>query len=185
MTVKEKTVPSKDFTLLFFSEEASREDLQVALRKKWKWIVLPQRQNAFWYTTLINNLQQSDSFPEVTSIEHIRQVIENGIKRSAFERLKLLTRLSSSDLVDAVRIPARTLSRRKVFHPDESERILRVAAAFQRAIEVFEDLDKARHWFNTPKSFFSDRTPLQFCDTDVGASEVQNLLGRIEHGVFS
>ena len=115
----------------------------------------------------------------------IRQVITKGMKRSAFDRLKEVTQTSREDLAQVVRIPARTLSRREVFHPDESERILRVAAAFQRAIEVFEDLQKARQWFSTPRRALGNKTPLQFCDTEVGASEVTNLLGRIEHGVFS
>ena len=175
----------KDFTLHFVSDEVSEAELRAALREKWDWVVSSPRQNALWYSLIINNLQQSVDLPVVATMDLIRQAITSGIKRSAFDRLKLLTQASREDLGDVVRIPARTLSRREVFHPDESERILRVAAAFQRTIEVFEDLEKARRWFSTPKRALGDKTPLQFCDTEVGADEVVNLLGRIEHGVFS
>ena len=37
----------------------------------------------------------------------------------------------------------------------------------------------------TPKRALGNITPLRCCDTDVGAREVEALLGRIEHGVFS
>jgi putative toxin-antitoxin system antitoxin component (TIGR02293 family) len=116
---------------------------------------------------------------------YVRNVITSGIKRSAFDRLKLVTHATNQELADVVRIPARTLARREVFHPDESERILRVASTFQRVIEVFEDLNKSRQWFLKPKTALGGNTPLQFCDTEVGADEVNNLLGRIEQGVFS
>lgn len=175
----------KDFSLHFFSEEAPEEEFRSALSKKWGWVVSHPKQSALWYSLLINNLQQSADPIEAATMDLVRHALTNGIKRSAFDRLKLLTQTSKEELSRVVRIPTRTLSRREVFHPDESERILRVTAAFQRAIEVFEDLEKARKWFSTPKRTLSNQTPLQFCDTEVGANEVRNLLGRIEHGVFS
>lgn|GEM_PF-1251676 len=185
MPITEKAPVEKDFNVRFFPEQASRKDLNAALSKKWDWVVPCSKQNAMRYSILISNLDHSSKLPDIATMDHVRDTINTGIKRLAFDRLKLLTHASSKDLVDAVRIPARTLARRKIFHPDESERILRVASAFQRAIEVFEDLEKARRWFASSKPVLGNKTPLQFCDTEVGADEVMNLLGRIEHGVFS
>lgn len=175
----------KDLTIHFFPERTAQKDLQSPLRKKWDWVVTLQGQNALWYSILIANLHQSYKLPEVATMASVRNTISKGFKRTAFDRLKLLTQASRDDLLSTVRIPARTLARRETFHPDESERILRIAAAFQRTIEALEDLEGARHWFTTPKRALGDQTPLQFCDTEVGAGEVMNLLGRIEHGVFS
>jgi len=185
MTSKAKSLPTKDFKLHFFSEQDSDEELRTTFRKKWEWVVWSPKPNAFWYSVLLSNLHQRNQLPEVATMDSVRQEITKGMKRSAFNRLKEITQISREDLGAVVRIPARTLSRREVFHPDESERILRVAAAFQRTIEVFEDLPKARHWFSTPKRALGGQSPLQFCDTEVGADEVVNLLGRIEQGVFS
>ena len=175
----------KDFNLYFVSEKTSGAELNTAFRKKWDWVISTSKQNALWYLTIISNLHQSNQLPEAVTMDDVRDAITTGIKRSAIDCLKLITQASSKDLVDVVRIPARTLSRREVFHPDESERILRVAYAFQRAIEVFEALDKARQWFAKPHRALGGRTPLLFCDTEVGANEVMHLLGRIEQGVFS
>jgi len=84
-----------------------------------------------------------------------------------------------------VDVPLRTLARRQRFKADESERILRVASAFQRVLDLMEDVDQARHWFVTPKRALDGHTPLQFCDTAPGAEEVERFLGRLEHGVFA
>ena len=185
MAMKEKVRSMRDFNLCFVSEQTPEEELHAALRKKWDWVVSTPKQNAFWYSIVINNLHQSNKVLKVASMDGVRNAITVGIKRSAFDRLKLLTQTSSKELVDVVRIPTRTLARREVFHPDESERILRVAVAFQRTIEVFENLAKARQWFSKPKKALGGKTPLQFVDTEIGADEVTNLLGRIEQGVFS
>lgn len=175
----------KDFTIRFLAEDSTGKELRSAFRKELDWIVVSPGQNALWYSVLIGNLHRGAAFPESPTMESVRQSISKGIERSAFDRLQRLMQASRQDLVDVVDIPARTLARREIFRPDESERIIRVAAAFQRAIEVFEDLDKARQWFSTAKRALGGQTPLQFCDTEIGADEVMNLLGRMEQGVFS
>jgi uncharacterized protein (DUF2384 family) len=50
---------------------------------------------------------------------------------------------------------------------------------------VLEDPEAVRRWMSQPKRALGGITPLRCCDTDVGAREVEALLGRIEHGVFS
>jgi hypothetical protein len=47
------------------------------------------------------------------------------------------------------------------------------------------DPEAARQWLRTPKGALGDATPLAFAATDVGAREVEDLIGRAEHGVFS
>lgn len=68
---------------------------------------------------------------------------------------------------------------------DESERLFRIAALYDRAIEVLGDPERARAWFKEPKKALGMKTPLQYADTEPGAREVENLLGRLEYGVFS
>lgn len=61
----------------------------------------------------------------------------------------------------------------------------RITPAFEKSIEVLGSVDKARCWFTSPQKALGDKTPLEFCDTDTGTQEVCNLLGRLEHGVFT
>jgi putative toxin-antitoxin system antitoxin component (TIGR02293 family) len=41
------------------------------------------------------------------------------------------------------------------------------------------------HWLNSPNHGLGGRTPLQMAQTEAGSREVENLIGRLEHGVFS
>lgn len=83
-----------------------------------------------------------------------------------------------------------TLERRKekgVLNPGpESERVVRYGIIVRLAIELFEGNEKkAVRWLKTPLEFFEGKTPLEKAMTELGAKEVENLIGALEHGVFS
>lgn len=66
----------------------------------------------------------------------------------------------------------------------ESERILRIARVFDMALSVFGKLEKARRWLKHPARGLDGHIPMEYADTGLGAQEVIDLLGRIDHGVF-
>ena len=43
----------------------------------------------------------------------------------------------------------------------------------------------ARQWLNAPQFGLGGAIPLEYAGTEVGAREVEDLLGRIEYGVYS
>ena len=65
------------------------------------------------------------------------------------------------------------------------ERLFRIARLYDKAVELFEDPQMARKWLKEPSWALGDVIPLQYADTELGAQEVEDLLGRIEHGVFT
>jgi putative toxin-antitoxin system antitoxin component (TIGR02293 family) len=70
--------------------------------------------------------------------------------------------------------------------PDESERVDRIERIYRLAIELFEgDKTEAVKWLKEPNRGLANRPPLDFSRTEIGAREVENLIGRLEHGVFS
>ena len=180
-----KRSPDRDFSLVFWTPETSKAELRSAFKNSWVWVVGSHTGAAAWYTTILSNLLRTYAAPETATLDHVRNSLAHGFSKDAFSRLKSILDTTGDDLCQVVRIPARTLARRELFKPDESERILRVASAFQRSMEVLGSLDKARHWFSTPKRALGGKTPMEYCDTEPGAEEVCNLLGRIEHGVFT
>jgi len=115
--------------------------------------------------------------------------LDEGLSFAAFERLKRRLKVSSQELADAALITQRTLARRKKagrMQPDESDRLVRLARVFSRAIELFEgDSEGAQEWMMRPNRAFGEVSPFEMVKTDVGAREVENLIGRIEHGVIS
>lgn len=174
-----------EFLIIPWADLTSVASLRSAFRKKGCWVVDSPASRPFWYATVLSNLAGRYVDPEEGTIDIVRSILAQGLHRTAFERLKALTSISGEELGRVVGIPMRTLARREQFKPDESERILRVASVFHRTIEVLGDLEKARRWFATPKRALGGRTPLEFCDTEPGAEEVRDLLGRLEHGVFT
>jgi putative toxin-antitoxin system antitoxin component (TIGR02293 family) len=54
-----------------------------------------------------------------------------------------------------------------------------------KAIEVMESEEDARRWLTSPQFGLGGVVPLAYAETEVGAREVEDLLGRIEYGVYS
>jgi putative toxin-antitoxin system antitoxin component (TIGR02293 family) len=117
------------------------------------------------------------------------QQVRRGFAYAAFEHLQHNTALPARVLAELAEIPLRTLARRREegrLDPDESDRLLRVARVFGRALELFEgDATAARRWLSTPQPALGGMIPLELAKTDVGAREVEQLVGRLEHGIPS
>ena len=114
--------------------------------------------------------------------------VKQGLPVTTFRALADSLDVSEASLADVTGISVTTLTRRKrsgQLSQDESEHVLRIAALLDKAIHVFESPEDARDWFKTPNLSLGDVTPLSYADTEVGGREVENLLGRIEYGVYS
>ena len=115
--------------------------------------------------------------------------VRAGLPYRAVDHFRRATGLSLQAISELVRIPSRTMSRRKAagkLRPDESERLLRFATIFENAIELFDgDKAAATRWLRAPQRALGGQPPLEFAKTEVGAREVEDLIGRLEHGVFT
>jgi len=123
-----------------------------------------------------------------TEKNELIQNIKKGLPISAFEKIQKELDVSADTLASAVNIASRTLARRKKegrFQPDESERVLRIASLFDRALQVLHNQNRVKMWLKSPQKALGGKTPLEYSDTEPGAREVEDLLGRLEHGVFS
>jgi putative toxin-antitoxin system antitoxin component (TIGR02293 family) len=115
--------------------------------------------------------------------------VRRGFAFGVLERLHRNVAIDIDDLTDLVQISQRTLTRRRKegrFLPEESDRLVRASRLLAKAIELFEgDADAARDWLSTPQVAFGGAVPLDVAKTELGAREVENLLGRLEYGVYS
>jgi putative toxin-antitoxin system antitoxin component (TIGR02293 family) len=84
-------------------------------------------------------------------------------------------------------IPRRTLAHRQKnqqrLSREESNRVSRVVRIYALAVETLGDDAKAKHWLRRPLRQFGGRTPMEMLETDLGAHQVEVLLGRIGHGL--
>jgi putative toxin-antitoxin system antitoxin component (TIGR02293 family) len=115
--------------------------------------------------------------------------VEEGFSFGELEHLRENMDLSREEMAELVQIRPRTLDRRKKegrLHPEESDRLLRASRVFGRAIALFEgDVEGALGWLSTPQRALGGTVPFRMARTEIGAGEVEGLIGRLEHGVFS
>jgi len=117
-------------------------------------------------------------------------VVKRGMPVAAVARLGRNLGVTLEALGRITNIAERTLQRRKQdnagrLKADESERVLRVGLLLDRAVAVLGSLETARAWLRAPCPALGGKAPLAYADTEPGAREVEDVLGRIEHGVFS
>ncbi len=113
--------------------------------------------------------------------------LKRGLPTGAFSALAGKLGVSEGALAAVTGISGSTLVRRKRggrLSPEEGEHVLRVARLLDAAQRLF-GLEDGADWLRTPNHSLGGATPLAFADTEIGAREVEDLLGRIEYGVYS
>lgn len=123
------------------------------------------------------------------SVPRLRDAIKSGLPVKKLADFQSASGLTPSEIFSILRLDDRLLAQRKKTRrltADESERLQRLAGCFGQAVSLFDgDADRARDWFRKPIPALSGLTPLDMTDTEVGAREVESLIGRLEHGVFA
>jgi putative toxin-antitoxin system antitoxin component (TIGR02293 family) len=96
---------------------------------------------------------------------------------------------TNDELARLIHIPPRTYARRVASNAKlkipEGERAVRLMRLFERAKQVFGTDENTRGWFNGRILALGWKTPLEYAQTEPGAREVENIIGRIEDGIFS
>ncbi|RZA15008.1 MAG: DUF2384 domain-containing protein [Proteobacteria bacterium] len=69
--------------------------------------------------------------------------------------------------------------------PSTSERLLLLSQLATYGASVFQDQGKFTRWLRRPLRLLGERSPLDLLDSLTGIQLVDDILGRIEYGVFS
>jgi putative toxin-antitoxin system antitoxin component (TIGR02293 family) len=118
----------------------------------------------------------------------MRDRIKQGLPYSSLESVRERLSLSVPEAASVLQMPARTLARRRhsrKLAADESDRLYRLARIAAQAVGVFGTEEKASTWLRRPNRALNSELPILLLDTDVGTRQVEDILGRIEHGVVS
>ncbi|MBI3059353.1 MAG: DUF2384 domain-containing protein [Deltaproteobacteria bacterium] len=124
----------------------------------------------------------------ISSLSDLRQTVNAGLPYASVEAVMAKFGLARDETATVLRLPQRTLARRKKdrrLRADESDRLLRLARIGAQAAEVLGSEEKAARWLRRPNRSLENRVPLELLDSDIGARQVEDVLGRIEHGVVS
>ena len=120
--------------------------------------------------------------------EDLIKRLKAGLPIAVFNQLSEEYEIPANRLAAVIGMPLRTLARRKKegrLNLFESERLFRVGYLFQKAVTVLGDKEAVRHWFKNPKKALAGKIPIDYLETEIGAREVEEMLGRLEHGVFA
>jgi putative toxin-antitoxin system antitoxin component (TIGR02293 family) len=125
----------------------------------------------------------------VKKANDLADLVREGLPATSVSVLADRLDISNAALSQKLGIPQRTLTRRLSLGTrltsTESDRMVRLARVFSTAVEMIGDEEKAVEWLQTPNRALGGERPLDELDTDVGAREVEDLLGRIAYGVYS
>ena len=135
-------------------------------------------------TIEVENLTQLEEMPQGDLIK----VVSSGLPARLARELARCLEISLDDMAGLLRMNPRTLQRRMgegSLDLSESERLWQLSRLFHRAEEVLESRAGALHWFKNPIAALGWATPMAYARTAVGLRELENILGRIEHGVYS
>jgi putative toxin-antitoxin system antitoxin component (TIGR02293 family) len=125
----------------------------------------------------------------IKKADDLAQLVRRGLPASSVTALAMRLDLGNAALSKKLGIPQRTLTRRlsgrSRLTVSESDRTVRLARVYANAVEMIGDEEKAAEWLRTPNRALAGERPLDQLDTDIGAREVEDILGRIAYGVYS
>jgi putative toxin-antitoxin system antitoxin component (TIGR02293 family) len=108
-----------------------------------------------------------------------------GLPTAVFERLLELQVLDSADV--SLIMPMRSFRRRNATRSrlttEESDRLVRVVRLTLAAADAFGDMERGKSWMRTPNPAMRGSRPVELVQTSVGTRVVEQILGRIIHGI--
>lgn len=122
----------------------------------------------------------------VRSPEELVEKVRNGLPFAALSAVMEEYGIARDVVCDVLQLSSRNFLRRKEqkrLSADESDRLYRLARVLAHANRVFEDPDESAEWIQTPNAALGKQQPLTLLDTDIGVQQVDQVLGRIEHGI--
>lgn len=149
--------------------------------------MLLMKSNSFKYP-VPDGSPGEDSMMREPEAAYVVGKVRGGLSMVEFQFMRELLGLSEERFANLLGMSRATLHRRKKagrLDRAESDRLVRYARLFNRAAGALGGDGPAQRWLSSPAVAFGGELPLDFADTEIGAREVEALLGRIEHGVFS
>ncbi|MGH7411696.1 MAG: type II RES/Xre toxin-antitoxin system antitoxin [Candidatus Methylomirabilis sp.] len=124
----------------------------------------------------------------ISSLTELRDRVRAGLPYASLEAVIGKFGFARQEAARAISLPQRTIARRKKerkLQADESDRLLRLALVGAQAADALGSDEKAATWLRRPNRALGGHTPLDLLDSEIGARQVEQVLGRIEHGVYS
>ncbi len=127
---------------------------------------------------------------KATQVVDLPTVVAQGLPYKVLDSLAEMLHFTVREFAEGFMGFTRpTLNRRKkagVLTQPESDAAVRYARLLKQATDMMEgDEEAALRWLKAPLPILGDESPIAHARTEAGGREVELLIGRIEHGVYS
>ena len=130
-----------------------------------------------------------NEFAKTSPLEaHAR--VQKGIPLSEVVRFSKALELTQEEVASLLGLHMRTYQRWLIESAKKLDsltggRYYRTLKVAQRAISIMGTAEISLRWLRSPQRALGQRIPFELLSTDPGAEAVEDLLGRIEHGVVT
>ena len=114
-------------------------------------------------------------------------IARKGIQTKYIEQIQKFTSLSDNELSSILPISQRQLFRYPPDHNLNKEitsHLIQIIELFQKGYHLF-GIEKFKIWIRTSNKILNKNKPIDIMDTSIGIQMIEDVIGRIEHGVYS
>lgn len=114
-------------------------------------------------------------------------IARKGIQTKYIEQIQNFTSLTDKELSSILPISQRQLFRYPSDHNLNKEitsHLIQIIELFQKGFKLFGE-NKFKIWIRTSNKVLNDNKPIEIMDTSIGIEMIEDVIGRIEHGVYS
>jgi putative toxin-antitoxin system antitoxin component (TIGR02293 family) len=115
------------------------------------------------------------------------KIVKQGIPFVSLQHFARHVGETDNTVLAKIGVTGGTVDRRRkaeILKPDESDRLYRLARVTEMAERVLEDPIKARDWLKTKNRALGGVTPFSLLDNEPGVAMVEDVLNRVEFGVY-
>lgn len=116
-------------------------------------------------------------------------IAKEGINANVVKNFRIYFSLSRDTTAEMLNISAPTLYRwtksNKNLEKNYSIKLFEIADLFLYGEDVFKNKDNFFKWLNLENTALGGLEPIELIEIPNGISKVRDILGRIEHGVYS
>jgi len=125
----------------------------------------------------------------ITSNFDLIALSDAGITKASLESLIGHVGISKKSFLESILdISIKTLERKKGTEKLDrrtSSHVIEIAKVVEHAFAVFEEEEKVKTWLSKPNAALNNMKPLDLFSTSTGLGMVNDILGRMEEGVYS
>ena len=133
-------------------------------------------------------LKTTDWQTQILSGTDLIAVSRYGISANQLATLQSSTGLENNIFAKILQVTTRTLQNKTgniKLGVAVSEKALKLSRLYLKGYHTFGDKDNFKTWMRSPVLALNNNTPLSYLDTQFGFELVEQMIGRISHGVIS